>query len=437
MANFNLTGIETFAAATDEAQVSVLSNGLRVVTVKRPVFSVMVSVFANVGARNETIEENGISHFLEHMAFKGTNTRSAKDIVVEIERIGADINAMTGKATTAYLVNGLASHVGPALDILADVLTASTFDEEEIASEKEVVVQEIYESQDDIHDIAMDAFSATAYPDQPLGRPILGPEENVRSFTREMISDYMSRHYHPDTMLVIAVGDVSHAEFVTEVEARFGSLEPRAASEALPAQYVGGTTVIRDERFDQAQVIIGFPAPGSADLSAFATYDLLSDVLGGGMSAPLFQKVREERGLCYSIGSGVSAQADSSLFIIRGSTSNENVEEMISVACAELGRIANGEIEEVDWERARNQAVRQLVAQAEKTMMVTQRAATGIFTHGRVISMKEMVEAYLQLTREDLISAARKLIEVRPTVVIAGNGPELDYEALVKSSLIV
>lgn len=224
MSNYSLDHTD-FEAATEAVQITVLPNGVTVATARKPIHTVLVSVFANVGARNETEAENGISHFLEHMAFKGTTTRSPKDIVVEIERLGADINAFTSRSMTAYYVVGLPDHINPALDILSDVLKNSTLDPEEIAREQNVVVQEIHESMDDIQSIAYDALSSTAYPNQPMGRPILGPEANVRSFDHTMVADYMARHYGAEALTVIAVGNVNHETFVAEAAIRFGEIE--------------------------------------------------------------------------------------------------------------------------------------------------------------------------------------------------------------------
>jgi len=433
MPNFSLDHT-SFETAAEAVQITVLPNGVTVATARKPIHTVLVSVFAKVGARYETEAENGISHFLEHMAFKGTTTRSPKDIVVEIERLGADINAFTSRSNTAYYVVGLPSHIAPALDILSDVLKNSTLDDEEISREQNVVVQEIHESADDIRDIAIDALSATAYPNQPLGRSILGPEENVRNFDHDMVAEYMARHYHAAALTVIAVGNVDHEEFVRLTAERFGDIQPGEKITAVAPIYAGGQAVVRDDRYDQAHLFIAFPAPGTMD-DDYAVYDLLSDVLGGGMSSPLFQQVREERGLCYSIGAGMSPQPDSSLFLLNGATTAENVDEFLVTACAELAKIAKGEISDDDWTRALNQTVRQIVSRSEKPIAVAQQVASDMQTGGKVRTMSEQVERYNKVTRDDVIAAAKTLLTLNPTVVVAGNAADKDYTALVAEGL--
>ena len=283
-----------------KVRTTVLENGLTVLTVNHPLHTVVASVFVNVGARFESETENGLTHFLEHMAFKGTETRSAKDIVEELEINGSEINAMTGRSGTHYYVHGLPQHLGGALDMLVDVLTKSTLDAKEIAVEKKVITQEINESLDDLDDVAMDALAAVSYPNQPLGRTILGTKKTVKSFTRQMVSDYMTRHYHAANMVVSAVGAVDHEAFVAEVSLRFGSLASGERHTAEPASYVGGTTVNRKRQFQQANIVLAFPIPGMFDVE-YAAFDLLSDLIGSGMACPLFQ----EGGCARSVASAI------------------------------------------------------------------------------------------------------------------------------------
>ncbi len=421
--------------SADQVQVTVLPNGLTVATATKPIHTVMISVATNVGANYESEAENGISHFLEHMAFKGTPTRNPKDIVYEIEGVGGDVNAMTGRNTTSYLVNGLPEHIPTALDILSDVLKNSTLPADEITREKEAVVQEIYEYRDDIHDVAYQAVNRTAFPDQPHGRPILGSEENVRSFDTAVLAGYMDRHYQPNNMVVVAVGKVDHAEFVAEVTARFGDMVGKEKQTRTVPSYVGGQTVIVDTSYEQAHLFVAFPVAGILS-DDFAVYDLLSDMLGGGMSSPLFQKVREEKGLCYSVGAGLFNDPDQSLFAIQGSTTAENVEEFLRISCIELGKIAKGDVDERDWTRAKNQALRQVVSRTERPMAVAQSIAGDIFTTGAVRKIADIRAMYERVTLDDVIAAAKSMITTPTTVVVAGNAKEMDYAALVAESLV-
>ena len=408
------------AANSGKVRSTVLENGLTVLTVNHPLHTVVASVFVNVGARFETEAENGLTHFLEHMAFKGTLTRSAKDIVEELEILGSDINAGTGRAATQYYVQGLPQHLGASLDILADVLINSTLDASEIAIEKKVIAQEINESLDSLDEVTMDALGATAYPNQPVGRAILGSKKTVKSFTRDMVADYMKRHYHAANMIVSAVGEVDHEAFVAEVSQRFGEIEAGERETVQPAAYTGGTVVTRKPKFQQADIIMAFPIPGMFDAD-YAAFDLLSDVLGTGMACPLFQEVREKRALCYSVAAGTSPSPDQSLFMVQGRTEGDTVEEFLRASCHEIARVAKGEISEKDWQRARNQITVQIVNRADRPAALAMNAANDLFNIGRVRTTEEMVSAYMAVTREQVIAAAQKIMASVPTISIAGN----------------
>jgi len=403
-----------------KVDMATLPNGIIVATAYKPINTVNVTVAVNVGARFETERENGLSHFLEHMAFKGTETRGTKDIAVEIETLGADINAFTSRSMTAYHVTGLNSHIIPALDILSDVLKNSTLEPEEIAREKEVVIQEIHESQDDIMDIAYNAFSRTAYPNQSVGRPILGDADNVRSFDQALIREYMQKYYHAGSMMVIGVGDIDHTEFVSLVAERFGDLPNLGNNTFDSAEYVGGTTLVADSRYDQAHIILGFPAP-SPYSDDFPRFKLLADVLGSGMSSPLFQEVREKRGMAYSIGSGMMRQSDHSLLIVQSATTAIHIESCLEITCQELMKIANGEIQDSDWDRARNQVFMGLAHRSDKVSGIAPLIATEMFTLNKVVSINDLYEQYTSVTKEDVIRAAKEVIRTMPSITIAGN----------------
>lgn len=415
-------------------QISALPNGVRVATCKRPIHTTTVAIFANVGARCESEAENGLSHFLEHMAFKGTPTRDAKEIAVTVERQGSQINAFTSRNVTCYFVTGLPQNAVTSLDILSDVLQNSLFSAEEIEREQEVVCQEIAESQDDISDIAMNAMATTAFPNQPTGRPILGPESNVRGFDHDALSAYVAKHYHANSLLVTAVGDIDHDAFLAEVSARFSALEGKPMAEVEPVSYEGGLTVYKDDRFDQAQVFLAFPAPGTENPD-HARFDVLSDVLGGGMSAPLFQEVREKRGLCYSVGSGLLPQQGVSLFIVRGSTTPKNLNEFIKVSAEQIARIANGDVDEGEFERALNSTRFHIAQREEKPLSLARSAAADIYQRGRIRTVEEVLADYEAVTLESVIAAAKEVLASKPTIVVAGNAPDYDYQALVNEGL--
>ena len=424
-----------FKTVTDDVKISVLPNGLTVVSAKKSINTVTVSVFANVGTQNESEAENGISHFLEHMAFKGTDTRSPKDIVMEVEILGANVNAFTSRSLTAYYVNGLPDHIDPALDILSDVIKNSTLPIDEIEREKDVVVEEIHENNDDIHSVGFDALLSVCYPAQPAGRTTLGSEENVRSFDHDMLSSYLNRYYHAGSLLVMAVGNVDHEAFLASATARFGDIERRDYIQPDIASYVGGSKNVIDTSYDQAHLYVAFEAPGS-NSADFARFDLLSDVLGGGMSSPLFQEVREKRGLCYSVSSGMMDGADTSLFIIDGSTTPDKVNDFLGRACGELAKIAAGHVDENDWKRARNQVIRRVISRSDGASGSARTIAHDLFSYGRVRSTDEMMAVYSGVTKEDIVRAAQELIASKVSVAVVGNASDNDdYTPLVSQCL--
>lgn len=416
-------------------QISVLPNGIRVATAKLPTKTVLTSVFTNVGSRYETPEENGLSHFLEHMAFKGTEKRDAKTLGQTVEVLGADFNAFTSQHTTAYLVTGLSIHQDVAVEVLADIMQNSTYDQDELEKEREVVLQEIHQYDDDIHSVAWYAFVEAAYPDQPLGRSILGPAENVQGFTRDMVKSYFSRHYHADEMAVIAVGDVDHYHFVELTERYFGKMQGGDANTHEPAEYKGGVKVISDPRFDQAHVHVGFGAPGEND-PGYPAYLLLANLLGGGMSSPLFQEVRENRGLCYAIGAAMSGAEDHSIFVIHGNTTPEHLNELLAVSAQELKKVVDGNIDPVDFERAVNTVMFSLASRDEKAMRMIQYAARDIFRKGEIEPTEALMARYQAVCIEDVIEAAQALLKTPITVCIAGNVEDVDYAEVFKRGLV-
>ena len=299
--------------------VTRLKNGLTIATDRiNGVESAALGVWVGTGARAETASTNGVAHLLEHMAFKGTSRRSAADIAAEIEDVGGHLNAYTSKEITAYYARVLKEDISLALDILADILKNSVFDSVELDREREVILQEIGQAADTPEDVAHDAFQAAAYPGQPVGRPILGAPEIIRTIPRAAIVDYMSSRYKPGSMVLSAAGAVDHGQLVELAENLFGDMAPGQAPETEPAVYQGGEERIIKPS-EQAHVFFGLPGPhfGAADYYAG---HVLSALYGGGMSSRLFQEIREKRGLCYSIYSFMSSMSDTGMFGIYAGT---------------------------------------------------------------------------------------------------------------------
>ena len=296
--------------AADGVRVTTLANGLRVVSdPMASVETVSVGVWVGVGARHERPEINGVSHILEHMAFKGTRRRTARAIVEEIEAVGGHINAYTSHEHTAYYAKVLKEDLGLAVDIIADILQNSVMDAEELARERAVIIQEINHARDTPDDIIFDRFQETAFPGQSLGRSVLGSAELVRDMPREVVVEHMREHYSGPRMIMAGAGRIDHDALVTLADRVFDSLPPDRGVSVDPARYGGGD--VRESReLKQVHVILGFEGVPFRDPDFYAL-SVFSTLFGGGMSSRLFQEVRETRGLAYSIHSFLSSFSDS------------------------------------------------------------------------------------------------------------------------------
>lgn len=410
-------------------QATTLSNGFRVVTEHMPhVKSAAIGVSATAGARDEAPQEGGLSHMLEHMAFKGTKSRSARQIVEEIEDVGGDLNAYTDYEVTAYQARVLAEHVPMAIGLIADILRESTFDDAEIEKERQVILQEIGERHDMPSLAAIETLQETCFPDQALGRPIIGTPEKVLSFDRAMISDYLSRHYAPDRLILAAAGFVDHDETVRAAERLFGDMDRRSAPAREAGKYVSRSTrLVRD--VEQAHVCLGFQAPDSRDFEAQFQAQAVSAVLGGGMSSRLFQEAREERGLCYSIYAYAEAFEDAGLMTIYAATSAEQAEEMVSLALDVFKRAAD-DISEEETRRARAQSKAGMVMGLESPMRRSESLSRQIALWGRPIPMEEIVGMIDRVDAASVRKAARAILDgPAPSAVYlgpeAGRLPEL------------
>ena len=403
-----------------------LDSGLTVVTEAMPhLESVALGVWIKSGARNETSEEHGIAHLLEHMAFKGTARRSARQIAEEIENVGGEVNAATSTETTSYYARVLKDHVPLAVDILADILTESVFDEEELIREKNVILQEIGAADDTPDDVVFDRFSEVAYRNQTIGRPILGTPETVLSFTTDQIRNYLGRNYTTDRMFVIAAGAVDHDSFVRQVEERFASLPTRPATPPLmdPAHYTGGE--VREARdLSDAQVLLGFEGR-AYHARDFYCSQILANILGGGMSSRLFQEVREHRGLCYSVYAFHWGFSDTGIFGIHAATGGEHLPELMPVILTELKKSAD-HIDPQEIERARAQIRAQLLMGQESPAARAGQLARQMMLHGRVIPNAEMMERLAGIDSQRLTDLAGRLFfGTRPTLSAIGPLDEL------------
>jgi len=400
------------------AQVSTLPNGLRVVTDQMDgVETASLGVWVDVGTRNEPAEINGVAHLLEHMAFKGTKRRSARAIAEEIETVGGHLNAYTSREHTAYYARVLKDDVPLAVDILADILQFSVFDPEELERERTVILQEIGQALDTPDDVIFDHFQEQAFPDQGLGRSVLGQSEIIKRISSEEIAAYMRLHYAPSRMVLSAAGAVDHDRIVAMAGEAFGDMVGAPPNGPEPARYIGGG---RREKKDLEQVhlVLGFPSVSYADPEYYVV-SVLSTLLGGGMSSRLFQEIREKRGLVYTIYSFAAAYADGGLFGVYAGTGADEVKELIPVLCDELSRTASS-LDEAEIARAKAQLKASLLMGLESSASRAEHQASQMLIFGRPITTREIVAKVDAVDRAAVATAARAIFSAAPTFSALG-----------------
>ncbi len=395
-----------------------LDNGLTVATDTIPhVETVALGAFIGVGTRHEAPEVNGIAHLLEHMAFKGTIGRSALDIAEEIESVGGHLNAYTGRESTAYYAKVLKEHAPLALDIISDILVNPSFEEAELQRERQVILQEIGQANDTPDDIIFDHFQETAYPGQGLGRPVLGRPEIVSELGRRDLEAYMGRHYGAERMVISAAGNIDHDRFVDMARKAFAELPRVDDSPVEEARYIGGE--YRETRaLEQVHVILGTPGVGYRHKDYYATA-LLATLLGGGMSSRLFQKVREERGLVYSIFAFHAAATDSGLLGIYAGTGDNEVSELLPIVCDEISEVAR-HCEQEELERARAQIKAGILMSQESTSGRCEQLANHLLVYGRPLETREIVEQIEAVDTAAVERLATQMVESQPTLTSLG-----------------
>jgi predicted Zn-dependent peptidase len=399
-------------------RVTKLPSGLTVVTERMDrVETVSLGAYVASGTRHELAEENGASHFLEHMAFKGTERRSASAIAEEIEAVGGHINAYTAREQTAYYVKVLKEDMTLGADIIGDILSHSTFDPDELERERSVILQEIGQANDTPDDIIFDHFQETAFPSQPMGRPVLGTETRIREMKRDTLTGYMKRHYTAANTVVAAAGNLDHDRFLDLAQRHFEDLPKTVAPDAVAGRYGGGE--FREGRdLDQVHIVLGFPSVGYANTAYYPTL-LLSTLLGGGMSSRLFQEIREKRGLVYSVYSFTAPFMDGGVFGIYAGTGESEAAELMPVTLDELQKVQHG-VTEAELARARAQVKASLLMSLESTGSRCEQLARQLQVHGRVIPTAETVGKLNAVTALDVQAAAAAIFRAAPTLAAMG-----------------
>lgn len=381
--------------------------------------SASLGIWVKAGSRSETAAEHGISHMLEHMAFKGTKTRDALEIASTIENVGGDLNAATSVEHTGYFARVLKEDVALSADILSDILQNSQFEQHELDREQQVIVQEIGAARDNPDDHVFDLFQQAAYPDQAIGRTILGTVESVNSFGPDSIRSYMERNYVGDHMVLCAAGNVEHDELVDIANNRFHDLKTTGAPAPEKAAYVGGEQRLVSDH-EQAHIVLGMEGR-AYNSDGFYAVQILASILGGGMSSRLFQEVREKRGLCYSVYAFHWAFADSGIFGVAASTGEDEVAELLPVVLDEL-RKATETISDEEVIRVRNQIRAGLLMSLESPSSRAGQLARQQILWGRPIPLQETVDRINRITADRVKLIARQIFDAGK-VSLAGIGP--------------
>jgi predicted Zn-dependent peptidase len=383
-------------------ELHTLSNGFRIVTEDMPgLKSSSIGIWVQAGGRHERVEQNGIAQFLEHRAFKGTKTRTPLQIAESIEDVGGYINAYTSREMTAYYARVLEDDVALGLDVIADILLNPLFDAAEIEIERGVILQEIGQALDTPDDIIFDWLQEVAYPDQAIGRTILGPSERVSAFNREDLQGFVGEHYGPNQMILAAAGAIDHDAIVKQAETLFGHLPavPRAPELLQPARFDGGER--REmKKLEQVHFALALEGPTYRD-PAIYTAQIYASVMGGGMSSRLFQEVRENRGLCYSIFAQAGAYEDTGMTTIYAGTSAEQIEELAHVTMDEMKRAAT-DMTAAEVARARAQMKAGLLMGLESPSNRAERLARLLSIWDRIPTIDETIERVDAVTTGDV-----------------------------------
>ncbi|HWA68785.1 MAG TPA: pitrilysin family protein [Rhizomicrobium sp.] len=400
-------------------EITRLSNGLTVVSDPMPgLESAALGVWVNTGSRNELPAEMGVSHMLEHMAFKGTATRSARDIAEQIEAVGGVLNAYTSREQTAFHARVLKADVPLALEMIGDILTNPTFEASELERERQVVLQELGQVRDTPDDIVFDHLQSAIYPGQPLGWPVLGEEKTVTAFNQETLKSYLAAQYRAPAMTLIASGAVDHATIIRLAQETCGGFNPGAAPACAPSHYQGGDFRERGD-LEQTHVAYAFPGLSNCDPDYFVA-QVYATALGGGTSSRLFQEVREKRGLCYSIYAFSNGFQDSGFLGIYAGTGEKEAGEISAVIAGEMAAIASA-LSEAEVSRARAQLKVSLLMGMERPGTRAEQIAGQLFALGRVQSAAEIV-AQLDAIGADAVKgyAARVMEAGAPTIAAIG-----------------
>jgi predicted Zn-dependent peptidase len=415
-------------------QKTELPNGVRVITEEIDyVRSVSIGLWIGAGSRDEREGYEGISHFIEHMFFKGTEKRTARDLAESLEAVGGQLNAFTTKEYTCFYAKVLDEDMDLAIDVLNDMFFHSLFDEKEIEKEKKVVIEEIKMYEDSPDELIHDVFSEQVWKDHPLGKPILGTEESIRNLNREKIMHYLEQHYAPDNLVIAVAGKIKHEDVLNKLNTVYSEFK-RGARRVLEGTPTGQTVhkMITKET-EQMHLVMGVQGLGQDDDDMYPMH-IVNNILGGGLSSRLFQEIREQRGLAYSVFSYHSTYVDSGLFAIYAGTTPSNSQEVVECILAEILDLKNNGITADELERTKAQIKGGLYLGLESASSRMSRLGKTELTYNRVISPEDVVEKLERVTLEDVKQVMNRLWKKdKISLVMMGpSGHEVDLEALLK-----
>ncbi len=397
-----------------------LSNGFTIASEFMPNFkTATLGIWIRTGGRHETQEQNGIAHFLEHMAFKGTKSRTSFQIAEAIENVGGYINAYTSREVTNYYSRVLSEDVPLALDVISDIVLNSTMEQSEVDIERGVILQEIGMSNDTPDDIIFDWLQETAYPNQPYGRSILGPVSNVKRFSQDDLVNFIQTHYSPNRMILCAAGDINHEHLVNLSEKHFSKLSKKVVPKTVPSKFIGGERRVSKE-LEQAHFALSFKSVSIKHKDIFVS-QIFAIIMGGGMSSKLFQEIREKRGLCYSIFASIDAGTDTGAFTIYAGTSADKIGELSNTIIDELRRSIE-KISQNDLNKAKSQIKASLLMGLESTSNRCERLARTLSVWNRVIPLPETIDKINRVSLSHIRQFAEKIFS-RPKPALALYGP--------------
>ncbi len=418
-----------------DIQRQLLPNGLLVLSEEMGhIRSVSIGIWMRTGSRDEALESNGISHFVEHMVFKGTKTRSARDIARQVDSIGGNMDAFTGKETICFNIKVLDEHLPIALDILSDLVLNPIFEPKDIVREKGVILEEIKMDEDNPDYLVHEIFTQNFWKDHPLGKPILGTKETVRSFEQESLFHFYRQRFAPNNMIISAAGNLNHRQFVGLIRERFSRLARVPNGFHQPAPAITPRIITRNKKsLEQVQLCLGVPSHPVSDEKRYVSY-ILNTVLGGGMSSRLFQKIREEQGLAYSIYSDLSPFRDTGCLSVYAGTSLEATPKVVDSVLAEFRELKSEAIPADELRRAKDQLKGSLMLSLESSTSRMSNLARQQMYFERFFTMDETIDQIEAVSAEEVTEMAGHLFHPdKIAVTVLGNldGLKLSRENLI------